>query len=369
MQLFEDESNIGEIIFKKDLSKNFNPTTRLFETAYGLDKRITSRTYTQEKYISWFTDSPQYFKLAEQEYLYEGLVKTQTVTNLIKELEHFEKVGLIQITQIQNPIATYFNIQKSLIVMFEIEKMFLNAIEPYNNISDENKIPQDILEVKNEYDALMTTITRNGYFIANHYKSDRTIDGETFDVEVYELHPKFIIEVTDAVYDSQKCDGILYHLTTKHNLNKIIQKGLIPRNQNSYGDNYPDRVYFFTKIPKDNFKKYSDNFAEQLKSFYKKVLMNIQQQYTNGKISEEKARYFYNRRYDYRDWIVLKINLKDKRSYKENDSITKYRFFDDPKTTGGIFTYENIDPICIETTPLFSHHFKDNDDFEDIIKF
>ena len=33
-----------------------------------------------------------------------------------------------------------------------------------------------------------------------------------------------------------------------------------------------------------------------------------------------------------KDWLILKINLKDKRSYKENDKSTMYRFFEDPKS-------------------------------------
>ena len=49
-----------------------------------------------------------------------------------------------------------------------------------------------------------------------------------------------------------------------------------------------------------------------------------------------------------KEWLILKINLKDKRSYKENDKSTMYRFFEDPKSQYGVFTYENIDPQCIE---------------------
>lgn len=49
-----------------------------------------------------------------------------------------------------------------------------------------------------------------------------------------------------------------------------------------------------------------------------------------------------------KEWLILKINLKNKRSYKENDKSTMYRFFEDPKSQYGVFTYENIDPQCIE---------------------
>ena len=36
--------------------------------------------------------------------------------------------------------------------------------------------------------------------------------------------------------------------------------------------------------------------------------------------------------FNLKEWLILKINLKDKRSYKENDKSTMYRFFEDPKS-------------------------------------
>jgi hypothetical protein len=36
--------------------------------------------------------------------------------------------------------------------------------------------------------------------------------------------------------------------------------------------------------------------------------------------------------FNIKEWLILKINLKDKRSYKENDKSTMYRFFEDPKS-------------------------------------
>ena len=42
---------------------------------------------------------------------------------------------------------------------------------------------------------------------------------------IFTIHPKYIIDKTDDVYNS---DGILYHLTLKKNLKKIQEKGFIP---------------------------------------------------------------------------------------------------------------------------------------------
>jgi hypothetical protein len=72
-------------------------------------------------------------------------------------------------------------------------------------------------------------------------------------------------------------------------------------------------------------------------------------------------------RYDYRDWVVLKIDLKDSRIYKEHNIATQYRIFDDPKSIG-VFTYENIDPYYIKLPPVAEITISDSDDFESIRK-
>lgn len=41
------------------------------------------------------------------------------------------------------------------------------------------------------------------------------------------------------------------------------------------------------------------------------------------------------------------IDLKTRGSYIEGNKATMYRFFDDPKGQNSVFTYENIDSICI----------------------
>lgn len=41
------------------------------------------------------------------------------------------------------------------------------------------------------------------------------------------------------------------------------------------------------------------------------------------------------------------IDLKTRGSYIEGNKATMYRFFDDPKGQNSVFTYENIDSICM----------------------
>lgn len=144
-----------------------------------------------------------------------------------------------------------------------------------------------------------------------------------------------------------------------------MDRGFIPRNQSDYGDDYPDRVYFFLNITRDNFQGAVNNFAEYTKQNYRKKLENAQEDYKNGKISKEKYNYIVSHRYEYRDWIILKVNIKDSRSYNPDDMTTMYRFFDDPRSPG-IFTYENIDPQCISIEGEV-RVTKDKNDLEEFI--
>lgn len=121
-------------------------------------------------------------------------------------------------------------------------------------------------------------------------------------------------ERTEEIYDN----NILYTIIDKHRWKQVRRSGINSHNKS-------ERTYVFYTI----------------KECYK---------------------YAYNHRYDYRDWVVIKIDLKDKRSYVENDISTHYRFFDDPRSHDGIFTYENIDPQCLSLQKEF--HLTDTDDFE-----
>lgn len=52
----------------------------------------------------------------------------------------------------------------------------------------------------------------------------------------------------EATYQDKvdlKLGRYVYHVTTKNNATKILKQGLLPKNTNSYGFRYPDRVYVF----------------------------------------------------------------------------------------------------------------------------
>lgn len=103
-----------------------------------------------------------------------------------------------------------------------------------------------------------------------------------------------INEITEEIY---KSDGILFYITSLQNKIKFINTGLLERIDN--------KIFLYKSI---NHIKFDTCI---------------------------------------KDWLILKVNIKDRKSYKENDKSTMYRFFEDSKSQYGIFTYENIDPQCI----------------------
>ena len=62
-------------------------------------------------------------------------------------------------------------------------------------------------------------------------------------------------------------------------------------------------------------------------------------------MKKEKLDYIFAHAFDYLDWTIVKVDLNKNREDRYN-GIERYRFFDDPKSSG-VFTYENIDPVCL----------------------
>ena len=348
----EEYNECGKEVFEaKYIFDNYtyNPENKMFEKTihcHGGFELIESRTFTDLKYnIRDYTlmHSNQY-KETEHWFLYEGLTKTVDFDTAIDKLKYYVNSGLI------------LNVDK------EINPMFKNKT-PHIIIVIEKQI-YDILETNKEasvlYNELLMQINNLGYYISKQQQIKiQAPDTNSYDCILYTLEPKFIIDVTDIVYD--KFDGILYHITLSKNIEKIKNKGFIPRNSKSFNFDYPDRVYMFTRIPPDNFKMNMLNFITYKKKQIKQDLEKSVNDYMSGKITLQELKYKYNHRYDYNSWIIIKVNLKDKRTYIEDNNATKYRFFDDPNSLGGIFTYENIDPLCLNIQKEIKFDDKDKE--------
>ena len=280
------DKEIGEKIYKLNLG-NFNWKTRLFESDTKKNWWRGELNYNQIKYnICDSITNKLYLKKCEQHYLYEGLILSAEPNKCKNILKNNAEEFIHDIRIIYNPLDN----NKTPIIDFYINK------EDY----------YDLEYGKTAYEELTKLINNLGYFISGKK--------EIGDIITVVIQPKFIIDITDIVYDSNNNDGILYHITPFKNYDKIKKKGLIPKHNNYRLDNYPDRIYFYLKYQENSLELLCKNLSE------------------NTMI---------------KDWIILKIDLKTRGSYIENDKSTMYRFFDDPKSQGGIFTYENIDPLCL----------------------
>ena len=291
--LIKMNKELGQKIYNLDLGK-FNWETKLFESNTKKNWWRGELDYNHIKYHLFNTlDNYSYLKLCEQSYLYEGLVLS-VEPNKCKNILKTNAEGFIHDIRIfYNPL----NKNKTPIIDFYINK------EDYFNLD----------YGKTAYEELEKLINNLGYFISGKK--------ETGDIINIVIQAKFIIDITDMVYDSNNNDGILFHITPLKNYKKIKEKGLIPKHNNYRLDNYPDRIYFYLK-------------------YQEKSLNDLCKDLSRDTMIK--------------DWVILKIDLKTRGSYIENDKSTMYRFFDDPKSQGGVFTYENIDPLCISEYKIIS---------------
>lgn len=126
--------------------------------------------------------------------------------------------------------------------------------------------------------------------------------------------------MSESVYDKDALNGVLYYIATPSDCDKIMKEGFILRSGR-------ERVCFLVQEPSDDFHTvFSDLCASDSESAHT----------TSDKFPDFLS--------------VLKINL-NANIWSPFKNIAKYRFFKDLKTSA-IFTYENIDPLCIS-------HYKD----------
>lgn len=276
---------LGSKVYEQQLGI-YNQKTQLFESNNNWWRG--EEPYNTIKYCPFYSNTNRtYLKHCEQLYLYEGLIKSAEPEQVVKILKKNAEGFIHDIRIVHNPLQIDM---KTPVLDFFIHKDDYYDLE-YGKIA---------------YEELGQLINNLGYFISGKKETDLCV--------YIVIMPKFLYEVTSSVYESSGNDGILYHITPAKYKQKIEKYGLIPKHANYRLDNYPDRIYFYTKLQVNKLNLLCKDLS------------------SNTGIS---------------DWLILKIDLKDRRSYIENDKSTMYRFFEDPKAQNAVFTYENIDPQCI----------------------
>lgn len=283
------------------------------------------------KYLLNEWNENYFLKYTEQNYLYEGLIVSYDIDTACYLLEEFNKTSnLLKDIGVES-YGILAGPDKTPYVSFFIDE------EDYIKTKTDDYMSQKFFELKQ-------LINKMGYFIAQLKEASRPLpDGSKVKSNYCAIHPKFFVEISNAVYN--KLDGILYHITLTRNWKKIEQKGFIPKNSHANMDEYPDRIFFFTQLQPDDFKTMISQFVEYRREHTAKLIREAKKKYAEGKLKKEKLDYIFAHAFDYLDWTIVKVELKKNREDRYN-GIERYRFFDDPKSSG-IFTYENIDPVCL----------------------
>lgn len=224
----------------------------------------------------------------------EGLIKTYPIDRVI-----FALSGLFDLYKEEDYTERY----KTLYKLDNGEEVEFNGV--IEKQSSKNKTNRILIKVKNDnfnQNDFDKYLLKYGWFCASSYKMEGYKNIICF---VYEK--KFDVEVTDFVNEKR----YVYHICPNIYLNKIDNKGLVPKYSSWNVFSNPERVYFLINEPShEDFTNIALNFAGG-KEIY----------------SENDG------------WSLLKVDVSANKNAK---------FYFDPRMKGGIYTMDNISPDSIE---------------------
>lgn len=216
---------------------------------------------------------------------------------------------------IKSKIITDFSIfiKEGLIHSFSYNKMEKSLHDLFNKYNlDYDIILNNNLTVKlylSNNDRLFTDLEKlqnvSGYYISNWKDSYSEYKTELLTREKFR-NLNYIEIIFNKRYDfvDDSINIYLYHVCEESKINKILEKGLIPKSNNII-EWHPERIYLFDNI------KGCENFIKE-----------------RNKIKKS-------------NYKILKIDLR---------LIDKIKLYKDPKYNdkyGALYTYDNIDPISI----------------------
>jgi len=212
----------------------------------------------------------------------EGLIKTHNITNTIDILSSY-------LSKYKEDFSLYSELDNSY-----SNKKFSLYLDNYSN---------------NILDNIITLVSNLGYYPSCFYYNRNLFKFTKENLKKFKLKPIKI--VFDAKYDNEYIPNnyIIYHITSKNNVEKILNNGLCPKSKNKLSI-HPERIYFLETIGEC------------------KNLIN-----------------HFNSIEDFKNvtYVILKINIK---IIKNDIEEIKYTFFEDPNSSG-FYTYNNISPFDI----------------------
>lgn len=220
--------------------------------------------------INWDVDLNRFYDVYKN-HIYETLSRSYDYTKLMKN------------------IAKYFHDD-----MIEIKIINSNSENKSFNIYYKNQFHNN--------DKFKSLLFLYNYHIANNESKS-----------YYLISPNKPTERTDKIYD--ECDGVIYHITSKNNYEKIMKYGLKPKTSPTHDE----RVYVFAET---NIKKLKFDILSMTHMLQKSAEINNK----------------YNKDFS----VILKIDLN---KYKN-----KLTFYDDENVEvfSAYWTAEYIPPFCIE---------------------
>lgn len=219
--------------------------------------------------------------------IYEGLIYTVGIDKTIDILsKNLGNIPSFQIKKVSDVIAIGFNVK-----YFSSPESKLYS----SDIVDPNI--QRIIELSNNL----------GYFIASYVliredfrRVKYTYNPKSFKENYLSVKPISVVFTLEKKYDDvvTNVPRYLYHISNKKFLNKVKDRGLVPRsgNKQSY---HPERIYFTTKM------KDMEEFSDLVSNFIPKA-----------------------------EQLILTVDTKN----------LNQTFYRDPNLDTAIYCYHNIDP-------------------------
>ena len=280
-----------------------------------LIRKISEKISYEERSLESYGNKGTWDKIgeliAEQNNLYEGLIKTYSVHETRRKLESDFSTLKFKISTNDNNLTNYFLI-------------YVN-----NTI-----IPTELIRIMNTY----------GWYLASPI-SDK-INEKLFsiadgNVETFRFEAKYDTEITDEI-DYDESHKIKYlHITQYSNINNIINKGLVPKS-NSRDTYHPERIYLLPIITEI------------------KGIINLLTQFFFIKKSKIKGKTKLDqtiREKNIEKYAVLEVDLGYIMQTEFGTTKPKTRLFRDPNAPGCVYTMENIHPrnitlrYIVELTP------------------